>query len=382
MILDKKIVADDRIPFLRGVLEPYFKDVLYLPGGKTTAADVADASIIITRTRTKCNESILAGSQVELIVSATIGFDHIDTCYLDATGIKWSNAPGCNSGSVRQYITAALLHLAQKHDFSLYGRTLGVIGVGNVGSKVAAAASALGMNVLLNDPPRAEREGEAAFTDLEELLSKSDIVTLHVPLENAGEYPTFHLADESFFNLMRQGAFFINSSRGEVCDTASAKAALKSGKLAGVVFDVWENEPEIDRELLQLADIGTPHIAGYSTNGKANGTAQCVNLIGRHFGIKELAEWYPADVPIPDEPVLIVPESGSFEDKMATLVASTYDITRDNDDLRRDVTKFEELRGSYYQRLEFSSYLIAAENRTEDITFAASRLGFMLEQVE
>lgn len=373
-MLELKVVADDRIPFLRGVLEPYFKSVVYLPGAATDAAAVRDAAVIITRTRTKCDAALLAGSTVELVVSATIGYDHFDTAYLDASGIAWSNAPGCNSGSVKQYITSALLNTARKHNFALRGRTLGVIGVGNVGSKVAAAGRALGMLVLENDPPRAEREGSEGFTPLAELLARADVVTVHVPLEKDGEYPTWQLADAGFFAAMRPGSLFFNSSRGEVCSGAALKAALKSGQLAGAVLDVWENEPDIDLELLATLDFATPHIAGYSTNGKANGTAQCVNRIGRRFGIPELADWYPADVPTPENPRIRLPETGSFEEKMAAAVNATYDIAFDDRLLRADPATFEHLRGTYRQRLEFSSYEVEAAAPEERRALAA--LGF------
>lgn len=374
--IDARIVADDKIPFLAGVLEPYFREVVYRPGAKTTPDDVRDAVALITRTRTKCDAALLAGSRVRLVVSATIGYDHLDTAYLDAAGIAWSNAPGCNSGSVKQYLTAALLAVARKHGIELAGKTLGVVGVGQVGGKVAAAAAALGMRVLLNDPPRADREGAAGFVGLEAILRESDFVTLHVPLDAGGPYPTFHLADTGFFAALRPGAVFFNSSRGEVCDGDALKGALNCRRLTAAVLDVWEQEPEIDRELLGLLDFATPHIAGYSANGKANGTAQCVNLIGRTFQIPELADWYPDNVPVPEEPFIDLPSGASPLERAAVAVAATYDLARDDRELRRDPSRFEELRGGYPVRLEFQSYQVRPESAEEAACFAA--LGFQL----
>lgn len=197
-----------------------------------------------------------------------------------------------------QYIASVLLNLAVKHGFLLEKMTLGVVGVGNVGKKVAAVGKALGMKVLLNDPPRAEKEGETGFVTLHEILTQSDIVTMHVPLEERGEYATLHMADRPFFAQMKPGAFYINSARGEVCDGGALKEALRSGKPAGAVLDVWENEPCPDPELLRLVDYGTPHIAGYSTDGKANGTAMSVNAVARFFGLP-FKDWYPEHVPLP-----------------------------------------------------------------------------------
>ncbi|MCX6309498.1 MAG: erythronate-4-phosphate dehydrogenase, partial [Bacteroidia bacterium] len=188
-----KFIIDDKIPYIQGALEP-FGEVLYLSGPKTTPEIVKDADAIITRTRTICNEELLAGSSVKIIATATIGFDHIDTDYCDKSGIRWTNAPGCNSKSVEQYIASALFVLAERKGFELKGKTIGVVGVGQVGSKVAKVCELFGMNVLLNDPPRSRKEGEEQFCSLQRILEESDIITLHVPLNLLGEDATFHLA--------------------------------------------------------------------------------------------------------------------------------------------------------------------------------------------
>ena len=206
-----KIVADDKIPFLKGVLEP-FAEIEYFPGKEISREKVKNTDAIIIRTRTNCNMELLEGTNIKLITTATIGYDHIDTSYCDANNIKWLNAPGCNSSSVMQYITAALLQLAKENNVDLSKKTLGIIGVGNVGKKVQSIAEILGMNVLLNDPPRERTEGGIEFTDINTIKKESDIISFHVPLNRDGIDKTFHLADEKFFNDLIRRPIFINSS--------------------------------------------------------------------------------------------------------------------------------------------------------------------------
>ncbi len=360
-----KIVADDKIPFLKGILEP-FAEVKYLPGGKITREDLLDADALLTRTRTKCRAELLEGTAVKFIASATIGFDHIDTRWCDEHGIRWTNAPGCNSESVAQYITSLLLTLAHRRGEALTGKTIGVIGVGNVGSKVARNARTLGMRVLLNDPPRARREGRAAFSGLETLRREADFITCHVPLNPAGEEDaTFHLADAQFFAGLKKKPFFINSSRGEVCDNAALKQALRTGLLSGGALDVWENEPEIDLELLSLLDFATPHIAGYSADGKANGTAMSILALVKFFGLE--SKFDPASLrrpPPPPEPrVDLRPYAAAGESETELLyraVTASYAIASDDRRLRAAPADFEKLRGDYPLRREFDSFQVTA----------------------
>src|SRR5512133_563848 len=194
-----KIIIDDKIHYIHGAFEGV-AEVIYLPGSKTTPEVVKDADAIVTRTRTICNEKLLAGSKVKFIATATIGYDHIDTAWCEQSGISWTNAPGCNSKSVEQYIASALMALAEKKNFTLKEKTIGIVGVGNVGAKVARLCEIFGMKVLLNDPPRARAEGGKSFVELESILENADIITLHVPLNLGGEDKTYHLADELFFN--------------------------------------------------------------------------------------------------------------------------------------------------------------------------------------
>ncbi|MBE0677720.1 MAG: 4-phosphoerythronate dehydrogenase, partial [Bacteroidales bacterium] len=273
-----KIVIDERIPYISGVFEPW-ADVVYSSGRAIDAQMVADADALIVRTRTRCDHRLLAGSKVRIVASATIGFDHLDTAWLEKSGIRWVNAPGCNSGSVMQYITAALFLLALKHSLDLPSLTLGVVGVGNVGSKVVRAAKAIGMKVMQNDPPRQRREGGKEFLHIDKLLAESDILTLHVPLTLEGEDMTRHLINSASLTRLKRNCILINTSRGEVVDNTALRVTLEEKKLLGAVLDVWEGEPETDRRLVELVDVATPHIAGYSVDGKANATINSVREV-------------------------------------------------------------------------------------------------------
>ena len=375
-----KIVADNKIPFLRGVFEP-FAQVLYLPGGETTPEVVRDADALLTRTRTRCDAALLAGSSVRVIASATIGYDHIDTAWCEARGIRWSNAPGCNAGSVEQYVAATLCALSRRHGFPLAGRTLGVVGVGHVGSRVVRMAEALGMKVLRCDPPLARLSSRAEsrdpFLPLDEVIARSDIVTLHVPLTRTGEDATWHLLDAARLSAMRPDQDLINTSRGPVVDGAALKAALQARSLGGAVLDVWEGEPEPDRELLDLVDIATPHIAGYSADGKAAGTTVAVRTVASALGLP-LTAWRPEALPVPAQPLSFTldAQGKSLEEALQEAVLYTYDILADDAALRVDPARFETLRGDYPVRREPGAFRIQLQGGTKKMADALSAIGF------
>jgi erythronate-4-phosphate dehydrogenase len=370
-----KIIADDKIPFLRGVLEPY-AEVIYLPGQSIDKNVLKDSDALIIRTRTKCNSGSLDGTNVKFIGTATIGFDHIDTAWCEEAGITWTNAPGCNSSSVQQYITSVLFQVSLNGNVPLSGKTIGVIGVGNVGSKVEKIAGLLGMKILLNDPPRARAEGPERFTTLERLLCESDFITVHVPLNLTGEDKTFHLFDNEHFEMIKKGSWFFNSSRGEVVDSDSLKKAIDSGRVGGAVLDVWEHEPDIDLDLMRKTFISTPHIAGYSTDGKANGTAMVVNALSEYFCLP-LTKWYPVNVPTPQDADLVINCKGkSDEDIIREAVLHTYDVGRDSEKLRSSPADFEKLRGSYPLRREFGSYTVKLSDGSESLRNLIKAFGF------
>lgn len=374
-----KIIADDKIPYLKGVLEPY-ADIQYLPGAQITKEQVKEADALIIRTRTRCNAQLLEGSKVTFIATATIGFDHIDTSWCEQHGITWTNAPGCNSSSVQQYIAAAIAYLAVKHKFSFRDKTIGIIGVGNVGSKIATLADILGMKYLLNDPPRARKEGNKNFIPLEELLAASDIITFHVPLQKEGEDATWKMADTMFLQNIKKGAFVLNSSRGEIVDNKALKEILQTRHLGGTVLDVWENEPDIDLELLNLLDLATPHIAGYSYDGKANGTAMSIQALS-HFFQLPLTHWYPTNIEKPISSECFIECAGkSFEEIMYEAISLSYDIKRDDSNLRQNPAEFEKQRGDYAIRREFPAYTLKLKNDNTQIREVFQKLGFTIKQ--
>lgn len=339
-----KIVADKAIPFLEGVFDPY-ADMTYLPGDKIGPEDVRDADVLMVRTRTKCNADLLEGSKVKFIATATIGTDHIDFPYCDSKGIVVRNAPGCNAGGVMEYVFSALYGLASRKSISLQGDTIGIIGVGHVGSLIERMGRALGFKILKCDPPRAEAEGSFGFCDLEYLLQNSQIVTLHVPLDET----TRGMANSEFFSLMQPGAFFINAARGEVvCDDA-LKAAIP--KLGPVIIDTWNHEPDIDIDLMDKVAIATPHIAGYSYQGKQNGTAAAVRAVAHYFGMTELYEFFPK-TDLPENEAVKLDLKDLNQGEIASVLQYNYPIFTDDFMLRLNPENFDKLRSEYNYRRE------------------------------
>jgi erythronate-4-phosphate dehydrogenase len=375
-----KFVIDDKIPFIRGVIEKVGAEIIYISGAKFARENLVDADGIIIRTRTKCDEKLLCGSKVKFIASATIGFDHIDTEYCARNGIFWTNAAGCNSSSVAQYLTSALLNWAVEKNIDLRALTIGIIGVGNVGSKVAKIADALGMRTLLNDPPRQRKEG-GSFSSLKQIFEEADIISLHVPLEYHGPDKTYHLADRDFFCEIRKKILFINTSRGEVAETDVLKEFIKNGKISNAIIDVWEDEPKIDRDLLALAKFATPHIAGYSTDGKANGTAMSVRAASQFFNFG-LNEWFPEDIPLPEKNEIILSDSVSELEKLRQAVNYSYDIRGDDSRLRTAPEDFEKLREIYPIRREFTSYFMDENKISSGLLNILRRLGFRTKKLK
>lgn len=370
-----KIIIDDKIPYIQDAFEGV-AEVIYLSGNKTTPEIVKDADAIVTRTRTICNEKLLAGSEVKFIATATIGYDHIDTDYCEAAGIKWTNAPGCNSKSVEQYIASALMVLAERKGWDLNKKCIGIVGVGNVGSKVASVCNLLGMKVLLNDPPRERVEGSDAFVSLKQIMDEADIISLHVPLNMKGEDTTFHLGNKAFLNSLKQKPVLINSCRGEVIETNAVKDALKSGNISGFICDCWENEPDIDLELFALTDLATPHIAGYSKDGKALGTMMTVHSISNFFALG-LNNWQPLGVELPANPIIEFDGTGLNEQEIiAKVILATYDIRNDDRKFRNNTTEFEQQRGDYPVRREFPAYTVKATHVDEKTVDKLKLLGF------
>ena len=329
-----KIVADDKIPYIREKLDMLADEVVYLSGADITAADVKDADALIVRTRTRCDRVLLEGSKVQLVATATIGFDHIDTAYMKQAGIAWTNCPGCNAASVAQYLECTLLLLARERGLTLKATTIGIVGCGHVGQRVRAVAQRLGMRVLVCDPPL----GHADFVSMDRIEREADVITFHVPLTREGDHATWHLADEAFFQRLMRVPYIINTSRGEVVDNQALLLALQQGTVRDAVLDVWENEPHLNFELLKHVFIGTPHIAGYSADGKVNADNMVIDALCQHFHLP-----YPGRImppPLPDG----TPDTGSPLD--------LYNPLTDSQKLKADPSQFEALRNHYPLRRE------------------------------
>lgn len=340
-----RIVADSCIPFLEGVFEPY-ADIDYIDGKDISRKDVMNADALIIRTRTRCNKELLGGTKVSLIATATIGTDHIDMDFCKENGIRVYNAQGCNAGGVMQYVFSALYGTASRNAIKLDGATLGIIGVGNVGKKIEHMAKYLGFNVLKCDPPRAEKEGPEEFCSMDYLLANSNIVTMHTYLDET----TYRMADRHFFRTMRPGTIFINASRGEVVDEEALIEAIP--KLGPVIIDTWNNEPDVNEELIDMVTVATPHIAGYSFQGKQNGTSSAVRAVARHFGIMGLYHFFPTS-DIPEHQPIRLDLKGKTQGEITAVLQYNYPIFTDDFMFRMEPGNFERMRTDYQYRREF-----------------------------
>jgi len=350
-----KIIADSKIPFLENLFDG-IASIKFLSAKEITNQQIRQADALIVRTRTKCNESLLKNTNVQFIATATIGFDHIDTDYCKKNNIQWKNAAGCNAESVEQYMYSALLNLAQKYNFQLAGKTLGIIGVGNVGKKVQKIAKKLQMNSLLNDPPRQRLEKSNQFTELETIQQQADIITLHTPLIKNGTDKTIHLVDKEFLSKLKQTTYLINTSRGEVIDNKALEVALAQKQIAGAVLDVWENEPEINQSLLKRVSFATPHIAGYSADGKANCTWNSFLAICDFFNL-EVNSNKTINIPLPEKINFEINcINKNIEQIKTEIINISYNIHFDDAALRNQIKDFENLRNNYPLRRKLSVF--------------------------
>ena len=359
--------------------------------GKVTAFDtheitketVKDADILIVRSETKVDHTLLNGSRVKFVGTVTIGTDHVDEEYLTKNGITFVSAPGSNSNSVSEYITSSLLELAQRMGFSLHGKTIGIVGVGNVGSKVWRKAEALGLQVLLNDPPL-QRQGSAYPLQSLDTLMEADIVTLHVPLTRSGLDATYHLFDENRIRRMKRGAILINTSRGGVVETDALKRTLSDGHLSAAVLDVWEKEPNINTSLLELVSLGTQHIAGHSLDGKVNALRMNYEAVCRFL---EKPCDQEINALIPDSALPEIRVDGihtSAQQTLLDIVRQCYDINEDDRLLRQIVSLPEKDRGKYFSRLrteyrvrrEFFNYSVDVDGEANNLFNVLRLLGF------
>ena len=346
-----KVVIDEKIPYLCDALTAMGFDVVALPGVCIKNADLLDADALFVRTRTKCNVELLAGTNVRFIGTATIGYDHIDAGYCRENGVFWTNAAGCNAGAVLQYVQSVIYSWARDNGCSVTGLTLGVVGAGEIGSRVISWARSAGMEVLVNDPPKSD-SGMEGLVPLSEIADRCDIVTFHPTLNVSGPYKSYHLADEVFFESLRFCKLLINASRGEVVDNTALLAAMECGKVGSVALDVWENEPAISIPLLDKVYVATPHIAGYSAEGKMNATALVLDAFVRFIGYKGNVPGLSLDAP--ENPLV------KAADEQEALL-SIYSPLDDTAMLKKRPADFENLRNSYKLRREPSSYKIVID---------------------
>ena len=340
-----KIVIDKTIPFIEGVFEPYAR-TLYLEGPEISREYLLDADALIIRTRTRCDARLLEGTKVKIISTTTSAKDHIDSAYCKEHGIFFKNAAGCNAGGVANYVFSALFGAAAKKSIPIMGKTMGIIGLGSVGRRVESMARSLGFKILRHDPKVAEEEWYTQFCPLDKLLAESDVITLHLPLNDASRA----MANASFFAKMKPGAIFINTAHGDIVVEQDLIEAIP--KLGAVAIDAWSHEPTVNTLLMNLVDIATPHIAGYSMQGKQIGTSMAVRAIARFFGIKELYEFFP-QTGIVEYQAIRMDVHGKDQGQIAAILQYNYPIFTDDFMFRMNPTKFEELRTNYQYRTEF-----------------------------
>ncbi|MHC4495133.1 MAG: 4-phosphoerythronate dehydrogenase [Planctomycetota bacterium] len=380
-----KIIADANIPFVAECFSS-IGEVEVIAGREITPGIIAEADVLLVRSITPVGEDLLAGSKVRFVATATIGIDHIDVDFLRRHNIGFASAPGSNANSAAEYVIAGLLEIGQKHALDLEGKSIGIIGVGNVGSRVAKKCAALGMDVYLNDPPLRRQTGDAKYLPLKELFT-CDFITLHTPLTFERPDKTFHLANEEFFKSLKKGCVFVNASRGGVVDSAALKAAIRSERFGAVVLDVWENEPDIDTDLLQMVDLGTPHIAGYSLDGKITGMIMIYDAACDYFSL-ESKFGIEGFLPEPAVPEFTVnPNVASEHEAILSAVQKVYRIDRDDRGLRRVLESppnergglFDGLRKNYPVRREFQNTKVIIEDASANLAGKLAGIGFKVK---
>lgn len=346
------IVADENIPWVEEAFGS-LGSVTTCSGRAITQALVQTADVLLVRSVTRVDAALLAGSRVQFVGSATIGTDHIDHAYLADQGIAFAHAPGSNADSVVEYVLSALLHLAVTHNEPLRGKTVGLVGCGNIGGRLAQRLPALGLRVLPNDPPLAAQTGSHDFVELDHVLAEADIISLHVPLTRTGPHATYHLFDEAVLQRLLPNTWLLNTCRGPVVDNAALLHHIKAGRLDATVLDVWETEPDLSMPLLERVDLGTPHIAGYSYDGKVTGTAMLYEALLAY--LKRPSTWNPETIyaPAPEDQLALEAPSSTLPEHawLHHLTQQMYPIAEDDQRLRHLFLLPEAERGAYFTHL-------------------------------
>jgi erythronate-4-phosphate dehydrogenase len=377
-----QIVADENIPCVAEAFAS-LGEVRLCQGRGMQAADVRDADILLVRSVTRVGPELLAGSRVRFVGSATIGFDHVDRDYLQERGIGFATAPGSNATSAAEYVVSALLVLSDRKGLELAGRCVGIVGCGNVGSRVRDRLTALGMQCLVNDPPLKAQGGHDDYVELDDILD-ADVITFHVPFTREGDWPTWHLADRAFLEQLKPGTALVNTARGAVVNNAALDALLSVRDDLTVVLDVWEGEPAISEALLQKVDIGTPHIAGYSLDGKLRGTEMIYRAACEY--VASPVDWRPVSA-LPDRQVLVMEDIQDTGAALRRAVCFAYDVQEDDARLRNMLSLPEDERPLYFDRLrkeypvrrEFSETVIRLRGGNDQLFRQLKSLGFVVE---
>jgi erythronate-4-phosphate dehydrogenase len=373
------ILADENIPYVHSAFSLLGK-VRTFHGRKLSPSDLGDAEILLVRSITSVNENLLKNSAISFVGTATAGYDHIDLEYLKANHIAFADASGSNAISVAEYIVSAVLIIAENQGFKLNEKTVGIIGCGHVGKQVFNKFKALGITCLINDPPLQEKTGSTDYVDLNTVLS-ADIITLHVPLEKIGKYPTYHLVNSHFLSRVQKNVLLINTSRGDVVDETALVTALDNHPEMTIILDVWQNEPYINVNLLKKIALGTAHIAGYSLDGKVRGTEMLYESVCNYLNNKVI---WKAEYCLPAPPIKQLSFSETMEDERAiyTAVCACYDVRRDSSALHL-INKskeygqfFDNLRKNYPVRREFSTVHIELPAEREILAKKFNELGF------
>ncbi len=374
------IVADENIPLLDAFFAG-FGEIRRVPGRSIDRATVEQADVLLVRSVTNVNRALLEGSKVRFVGTCTIGTDHLDLEYFNEAGITWSSAPGCNARGVVDYVLGSLMTLAEIEGVDLTKRTYGVIGAGEVGGRLINVLKGLGWNVKVCDPPRQAAEG-GDYVSLEQIIEQCDVISLHTPLTRSGDGATWHLFDQQRLQQLKPGSWLINAARGPVVDNAALREVLLEREDLQAVLDVWEAEPQVDVELAELCVLATPHIAGYSLDGKQRGTAQIYQayceFIGQPANI-QLSDLLPA--PWLSEVSLHADSDPAWA--LAMLCRGVYDPRRDDADFRRSLVgsvaeqraAFDVLRKQYPVRREIEGLKVRIEGASPALRQIVAALG-------
>ena len=345
------IISEEKILFASEAFKN-LGNVTLCKGNRLTAKDLKCIDILLIRSGTRVDQDLLEGTPVQFVASATVGTDHVNKAYLARKGIPFYHAPGCNAESVVEYVIASLLNVAHRKQVTLAQKTVGIIGAGNIGGRLAKRLPVLGINVIVNDPPLEASgvEQPIEFVSLDVLMERADIVTVHTPLDKIGDHKTYHLIDEKRLRLMKPDAWLINAARGAIVSNRDLKKVLQDGHLGAVVLDVWENEPLVDIELMEFVDIATPHIAGHSYEGKVNGTIQIYEAFTRHYDMD--GGWDPQSILKPtseDQLTLSMPAAQANKQRILDdLVRQMYDVEADDQLFRQSLDMYEEERKAFF----------------------------------